>query len=180
MLTRTQKESQVAELKDKLARANCVVLADYRGLDVPAVNSLRSVIRGAGDGAYEYRVAKNRLLVRACQGSAAEGLTEHLRGPTALALSFGDPVGLAKILVDFAKVHEVFELKAGVLEGRTVDRDQLATIATLPSLDGLRSQLVGLVQAPATKLVRLLMEPGGQLARLAMARSTAQGEAGES
>lgn len=178
MLTRAQKETQVAELKDRLGRANCVVLADYRGLDVKAVNALRSAIRG-GEG-YEYRVAKNRLMVRACEGSAAEGLAEHLQGPTAVAFSFGDPVGLAKILVDFAKEHEVFDLKAGLLEGRAVGREELAKIATLPSLDGVRAQLVGLVQAPATKLVRLLAEPGGQLARLVEARRAALGESGES
>lgn len=182
MLTRAQKETQVAELRDRLTRANCVVLADYRGLDVKAVNALRSAIRsggGGGDGEYEYRVAKNRLMVRACQGSAAEGLAEHLQGPTAVAFSFGDPVGLAKILVDFAKDHEVFELKAGLLEGRAVGREELAKIATLPSLEGVRAQLVGLLQAPATKVVRLLGEPGGQLARLVEARRAALGESGE-
>jgi large subunit ribosomal protein L10 len=170
MLTRTQKEDQVSELKDKFGRATSVYVADYRGLDVEAVNALRRRVRSEGEGEYEYRVTKNTVLRRAVEGSDAAGLSEHFQGPTAVALSYGDPVGLAKILEEFAKDHEVFELKGGIVDGAAVTRDEIATLATLPSLDELRGKLVGLLQAPATKLVRLLNEPGAQLARLLDAR----------
>ena len=175
MLTRAQKEDQVVELKEKFGRATCVYLADYCGIDVQAANQLRRRIRGEGQGEFEYRVAKNTVLRRACADSDVAGMAEHFAGPTALAISFGDPVGLARILVDFAKDHEAFELKGGLLEGKPVDEGQIAQLATLPSLEVLRAGIVGLVQAPATKLARLLFEPGAQIARVLGAR----GEQGE-
>ena len=176
MLTRAQKEEQVADLQEKFGKATCVYIADYRGLDVQSVNQLRRKIRQEGDGDYEYRVAKNRLLKRAAEGSDVAGLVDCVDGPTALALSYGDPIGLAKILVDFAKDHEVFEVRGGVLEGKAIGTAEIAQLATLPSLDALRGQIVGLLQAPATKLARLLLEPGSQLARLVEARRAQQAE----
>jgi len=175
VLTRAQKEDQVVELKEKFGRATCVYLADYCGIDVQAANQLRRRIRGEGQGEFEYRVAKNTVLRRACADSDVAGIAEHFAGPTALAISFGDPVGLARILVDFAKDHETFELKGGLLAGEPVDEGQIAQLATLPSLEVLRAGIVGLVQAPATKLARLLFEPGAQIARVLGAR----GEQGE-
>ena len=83
-------------------------------------------------------------------------------------------MGLAKILVDFAKDHEVFEVRGGLLEGNLVEQAEIATLATLPSLDVLHARLVGVIQAPATKLVRLLSEPGGQIARVLAARGHQQ------
>ena len=174
MLTREQKEKAVAELADKFGRATCVYVADYRGLGVLAVNALRQRIRSEGKGDFEYQVAKNSVARRACGGSPAAGIAEHISGPTALALSYGEPLALAKILAEFAKEHEVFELKGGVLEGQALDRAEIAKLATLPSLAALRAQLIGLLQAPATKLARLLTEPGAQLARLVEARRAQQ------
>ena len=98
-------------------------------------------------------------------------------GSTAIALSYSEPAGLAKILQEFAKDHEAFEVKGGVLDGAPIGREEIATLATLPSLDELRSQIVGLVLAPATKLARLLNEPAAQLARIFEARAK-QDEAG--
>lgn len=174
MLTRTQKEAEVAALKERFSRATSVYIADYRGIDVQAANQLRRRIRVDGNGDYEYRVTKNTLLRRACAGSPVESAAEHFSGPTAIAVSYGDPVGLARILADFHKQHEAFEFKGGVLEGRAVDAAEIATIATLPSLDVLRGQIVGLLQAPATKLVRLFVEPAAQLARVMGARGRQQ------
>lgn len=172
MLTRTQKEAEVADLRDKLSRSTSVFVADYRGVTVQQIDGLRSQLKqeSGGNGAVEYRVAKNTLLRRAAAGTPVEALQECFSGPTAIAISFGDPVAVAKALVEYQKKHEVFELKGGFLEGRTLERPEIETLATLPSLDELRGQLVGLVQAPATKLVRLLSEPGSQLARLLEAR----------
>ena len=178
MLTRAQKEDQIAEVKEKFARANSIYIADFRGLDVPAVNELRTKIHSEGGGDYEYRVIKNSVLRRAAEGLAAAEIAEHFNGPTALALSYGDPVGLAKVLMDFAKTHEVFELKGGILEGKAVTPAEIGTIATLPTLDDLRGTLVGLLQAPAAKLARLMKAPGGQLARVVDARCKSLEEAG--
>jgi large subunit ribosomal protein L10 len=166
VLTRAKKEEQVAELKEKFSRASCVYVADYRGIDVESVNQLRSRVRKEGQGDYEYRVTKNAVLRRAAEGSDVAGIVEQFQGPTAIALSYGDPAGLAKILSDFAKTHEAFEIKGGVLDGQAVGEQEIATLATLPSLDELRAMLIGLVQAPAGKIARLMTEPGAQLARL--------------
>jgi len=166
----------VNELKEKLGRATSVIVADYRGLDVFAVNALRAKLRATGS--CEYRVVKNSILRRACEGTGVASIASHAKGPTALALAFGDPVALAKTLVDFAKQHEVFQLRAGVLEGKALDKSEIATLATLPSLSELRAQLVGVLQAPAQKLVMVLSAPAAQLARLAEARSQKLTEGG--
>jgi large subunit ribosomal protein L10 len=174
VLTRTQKEEQVAELTEKFSRAKSVYLADYRGLSVGEADELRERIRKEGAGDFEYRVAKNSILRRAAAELEVAALGSHFAGPTAIAISFGDPVGLAKILSDFAKEHAVFELKAGVVDGEVIDPSQIAALAKLPSMDSLRGTIVGLLLAPATKLVRLIAEPGAQLARLVEARRTQQ------
>ena len=170
MLTRAQKEEEVAALRDKFARAATVIVTDYRGIDVPSINRLRGQLRGEGPGTYEYRVTKNSLLRRASEGSPAEALRDCFDGPTSVAFSYEDPVGLAKILVAFAKEHEVFEIKGGLIDGRAVGAEEIGRVATLPSLDELRAKLVGLVQAPAGKLARVLAAPAGQLARVVEAR----------
>ena len=176
MLNYAQKQEQVAELKEKLGRASSVVVADYRGLDVFAVNALRAKLRATGS--CEYRVVKNSILRRASEGTGVASIAAHFKGPTALALAFGDPVALAKVLVDFAKQHEVFQLRAGVLEGKALDKTELATLATLPGLNELRAKLVGLLQAPAQKLVMVISAPAAQLARVTEARSKKLAESG--
>ena len=176
MLTRAEKQEQAVELKSMFSRATCVYVANYRGLNVETVNALRRRVRAEGNGDYEYRVTKNSVLRRAAEGSDVAGIAELFRGPTAVALSYGDPAGLAKILQEFAKDHEAFEVKGGLLDGAAIGSDEIATLAMLPSLDELRSRFVGLIQAPASKLARLLNEPAAQLARLFEARAR-QGEA---
>ncbi len=162
MLTRAQKEEQVAELKTKFARATSVFVAEYRGLGVHPVDVLRRKMRAEGKGAYEYRVAKNTLLRRAAEGSVVECITSHFKGPTAVAISFGDPV---------APREDPRRLREGSTSGscsaarcsmgvRSATAE-IATLATLPSLDELRGKLVGLLQAPAAQLARLMVAPGG-------------------
>jgi large subunit ribosomal protein L10 len=170
MLTRQQKESQVTELRDKFARATSVIVVDYRGVDVQSVNVLRGKLRSEEAGSFEYRVTKNTLLRRAVASMDAQVLEKSFEGPTGVAFAYSDPVRLAKILVDYAKDHEAFELKAGFLDGRAIDTPEIETLATLPSLDELRSQFVGLLQAPATKLAQIVQAPAAQLARLVEAR----------
>jgi large subunit ribosomal protein L10 len=177
VLTRAQKEEQVADLKERFGRASCVYVAHYRGLDVEAANELRRKIRSEGGGDFEYRVVKNTVLRLAAGDTAVGDIAKHFQGPTAIAISYGDPIGLARVLTNFAKDHEVFTLEVGVLEGNAVDAEAIKRIATLPSLDHLRGMLIGLIQAPATKLARLLSEPGAQLARVFGARGRQEGEA---
>jgi len=179
MLTRTQKEEQVAELRDKFERATSVFVADYRGLGVPQMEALRGGLRQAEASESEFRVAKNSVLKLAAGGGPAEGLQDHFVGTTSIAISFGDPVALAKTLVDYAEENEAFEIRSALLDGQVLDTAEIANLATLPSLDELRGKIVGLLQAPAVKLARLLVEPAGQMARLVAARETSLGEGGE-
>jgi large subunit ribosomal protein L10 len=179
MLTRQQKEDQVAELQDKFARATSVVVADYSGLDVKQLEALRGGLRKVAASESEFRVAKNSILRLASAGGPAEGLREHFTGTTSIAMSFGDPVSMAKTLVDYAKENEAFEIRSGMLEGQVLEPKEISNLATLPSLDELRGKIVGLLQAPAGKLARLLNEPAGQLARIVAARKAALEEGGE-
>jgi large subunit ribosomal protein L10 len=170
VLTREQKKEAVAELSDKFSRATSVFVADYRGLGVQDLDELRGALRESGEGENEYQVAKNSLLSIASDGSDVAVLKEHFQGPTAIAISYGDPVGLAKVLVKYAEDHDAFEIKGGMLDGKALGEAEVAKLATLPTLLELRAKLVGLIQAPAGKIARLLKEPGGQLARLVAAR----------
>jgi large subunit ribosomal protein L10 len=171
LLSRADKEAQVTELKDKFSRATCLYLVDYRGLDVESVNKLRRRVRKEGNGKHEYRVLKNSVLRRAAEGSDYAQIAEKFVGPTAVALSFGDPANLAKILDSFAEENQAFALKGAVVDGTLLERADIAKLATLPSLDELRGKIVGLLLAPATKIARLVSEPGAGLARALAARS---------
>jgi large subunit ribosomal protein L10 len=179
VLTRGQKEEQIRELKTKFSRATSVFVAEYRGLDVHRQDALRRKLRAEGKGFYEYRVTKNTILRRAAEGSDVAHISAHFKGPTAVAISYGDPVGLAKILVDYAKENEIFKLRGAVLDGRPLGQAEIATLATLPSLDALRGKLLGLLLAPASQLARLLAAPGAQLARVIEARRKALAESGD-
>ena len=179
MLTIAQKKEAVEELREKFTRAKGIFVADYSGLDVGAVNQLRRNLRAEGEGDYEYRVHKNTLMRRAAEGSEVESIVEYFVGPTALAISYGEPAGLAKALVNYAKAHEAFELRGGLLDGRAIDTSEVETLATLPSLDQIRAKLVGLIQAPAQKIAMVLCAPAGQLARVVEARRAAMKESGD-
>jgi len=178
VLTYAQKEEAVAELKGKLDKASTIIVADYRGVDVTSINGLRSRLHTEGNGDYEYHVVKNSVLRRASEGGPAEALSDFFVGPTAVALSYGDPVGLAKAIVGYADDNEAFEIKVGLLDGRTVDTAEIGTLATLPGLDELRGKLVGLLQAPAQKIAVVLAAPATQLARVMDARRAQLEESG--
>jgi len=173
VLTRQQKKDAVSELSDKFARAKSVFVSDYRGLSVDDTDVLRTELRKLGEGETEYSVAKNSLLKIASNGSEVETLTEHFTGPTSVTIAYGDPAGVAKVLVKYAEDNDAFEIKGAVLDGKSLDDAEIATLATLPSLLELRGKIAGLLLAPAGKLARLLNEPGGQLARLVAARKDA-------
>jgi large subunit ribosomal protein L10 len=178
VLTRAQKEEQVAELKDKFSRASSVFVTDYCGITVDEATKLRGDLRGEDPSESEYHVTKNSVLRHAVAGTDLEPLNEFFTGPTSVAISYGDPVRVAKVLVETAKELDEFEIKGGYLDGQSLDEAGVAKLATLPSLLELRGMLAGLIQAPASKLARLLNEPGAQLARLVDARRKELDEGG--
>ena len=152
-MNKSGKEQVVAELAQKLASAKASFLADYRGLNVEQVNKLRGELRGAG---VEYQVAKNTLLKLAAKGTSAECLNDHLAGPTAIAIATGDPVAPAKILAEFAKTNPKFELKAGALDGKLLNVDEIKALAELPSREVLLAKMLGSLNAPVTNFVGVL------------------------
>ena len=165
MLTIAQKKEAVAELRDQFARATGIFVAEYSGLDVEAVNQLRRTLRAEGAGEYEYRVHKNTLMRRAAEGSEVESIVEYFTGPTALATSV-DPVAAAKVAVEFAKTNDKLEIVGGSMGTQVLDEAGIKALASMPSLDELRGKLVGLLNAPATKIAQLSTAPAAKLARV--------------
>jgi large subunit ribosomal protein L10 len=159
---RAEKREVVTALHDVFAKTGVVVVAHYAGLTVSAMTKLRSEMRGAGG---QVKVAKNRLVKLALEGTDAKGIADLLKGPTCLAFS-ADPVAAPKIAVKFAKANEKFVILGGAMGSTVLDAKGVSSLADLPSLDELRGKLIGLLQAPASKIARTLNEPGAQLARV--------------
>lgn len=146
------KKGLVSEIQTKLENSVSTIVVDYRGLTVEQVTELRKQLREAG---VELKVLKNGLVRRAATAANYEGLNEVLTGPNAIAFSNDDVVAPAKILYDFAKVNEALEIKAGVIEGNVVSAEEINTIASLPSREGLLSMLVSVLQAPMRNFAML-------------------------
>jgi large subunit ribosomal protein L10 len=162
-MNRAEKVENVGALTDDFAKASVAVLAEYRGLTAGQMNKLRRVVREA-EG--RCRVAKNRLAKRAIGGSRYESLGDMLKGPTALIIGFKDPVAIAKIAMKLADEMPKLSIKGAVLDGQVVPPAGVKALAELPPREVVLAQLLGLIQAPASKLVRTLNEPGARLARL--------------
>jgi large subunit ribosomal protein L10 len=169
---RQQKQELVTSLNAVLAGQASIVVTHNKGMTVAEVQKLRKQMREAGAG---YKVAKNRLARLALAGTKFENLGDLLKGPTGLAYS-ADPVAAAKVCSKFAKDNNKLVILGGNLDGQKMDEAGVQTLAKLPSLNELRSKLVGLLQAPATKIAVVLQAPGAQLARVLAARAK-QGEA---
>lgn len=161
-MDRSQKEKQVAELRDIFGGAELMVITHQSGLSVAEATDLRAKMRDAGA---RFKVTKNRLARLAIEGTKFAELSEQFKGPTAIAYS-EDPVAAAKVAVDFAKDNEKLVILGGALNEKVLEKDEIDALAKLPSLDQLRGKLVGLLQAPATKVAGVLQAPAGQLARV--------------
>ncbi len=171
-MNREQKKELISSLNALLLQQNQITITLNKGLTVAEVQELRKRIRAAGAG---YKVAKNRLARLALAGTKFEGISDFLRGPTGIAYST-DAVAAAKVIAKFAKENNKLVVVGGSLDGQTMDAAGVEALATLPSLDELRGKLIGLIQAPATKIAGVLAAPGGQIARVLSARAK-QGEA---
>ena len=161
-MDRSQKADLVDELKNVFNETSVVVVTRNNGLSVAQSTDLRLKMRDAGA---QYKVAKNRLALIALDGTRYSPIGDLLKGPTALATST-DPVAAAKVAVEFAKSNDKFEIVGGAMGDTVLDVDGIKALAALPSLDELRATIVGLIQAPASKIARTVNEPGAQLARV--------------
>jgi large subunit ribosomal protein L10 len=161
-MNRSEKAEAVTQLNAALSEAASVVIVRNLGLTVAQSTVLRQQMRDAGAS---YKVAKNRLAKIALDGTPYTGLADLLTGPTAVA-SAADPVVAAKIAVEFAKTNPKLEIVGGGMGDTVLDVEGVKALAALPSLDELRGTLIGLLQAPATKVAQIAAAPAGQLARV--------------
>jgi len=162
-MKKEEKTSVVAQLAESLNRASIAVVSEYKGIKAGESDGLRRRLRAAQG---EFRVAKNTLVRRAIKNTKFEALEPTLGGPVGLLLSYADPVELAKTINSLRELGERFKVRGGVLEGKPLTPAEIAALAALPPREVILGQLLGLLQAPATKLARLLNEPGSALARL--------------
>lgn len=170
-MDRAQKEAVVEHLGDVFSKAGVVVAMHYQGLTVAQMTSLRTQMREAGA---EVRVAKNKLAKIALEGTPGQGMQKLLKGQTALAYSV-DPVAAPKIATEFAKKNDKLIVLGGAMGSTVLDAEGVKALASLPSLDELRGRILGMIQAPASKLVRVLTTPGTQLARVLAAKAEKDG-----
>jgi len=150
MKGKAEKAALIDEIHGRFAKAQVAVVAEYRGLGVEDLRTLRTKLRTAGG---EFKVVKNTLAQRAAEGTALSVVREHFDGPIGVVLGYDDPAALAKALKEFAAEQEKLKLRIGVLEGRLLDLPGLARVAALPSRQVLLGRLIGQMQAPVSGLV---------------------------
>lgn len=161
-MDRQQKQAFVEELSNNLKTASLVVVTRQSGMTVSESKDLRAKMRAAGAS---FKVVKNTLARIAIKDTKFESLSDHLKGPAALAAS-EDPVAAAKVAVEYMNDNEKFQVISGVLDDKVLELADVKALAKLPSLDELRAKIVGAISAPATKLATLIKEPGAGVARV--------------
>ncbi len=161
-MEKAKKAEVVEDLNQVFSKAGSVVVAHYSGMTVAQMNDLRARMRDQGAS---FRVAKNRLAVRALKGTPIEGIAHLFKGPTGIAVS-DDPVAASKVVAAYAKDNDKLIILGGSVGTTALDASGVKQLATLPSRDELRGKIVGLLVAPATKIAGIVQAPAGQLARV--------------
>lgn len=157
------KESLVSEYKDGINNSSAAFLVAYKGCSCAELTGLRNELRTSGA---HMSIVKNTLAKLAIDGTQAEGLAESFSGPTAVIWAPEDPVSPAKVLTDFVKEKEGFELKSALVDGQVVDSAQVEQLAKMPSKEELLAKLLSLLNAPATKLLQTINAPASEMVRL--------------
>ncbi len=172
-MRKEQKTAVVDNLSGTFKKATIALVSEYRGMTVAETTEVRRKLRAVRG---ELKVAKNTLIRRAIKDTGYASLEDKLGGPVGLIISAEDPVEIAKTVVGFKDLGDKFKLRGGVVDGSPVTVEEIQALATLPPKEVILGQLLGLIQAPATHLVRLLNEPGSALARLIDAIGKKNGE----
>ena len=167
MMNKEAKKNYVKEMKKNFTSNESVMIAQYQGLNVTELDELRKELR---DKDILFKITKNRITKIAIKETPVKDLEKYFTGPTAAAIS-SDPITTAKILTKFAKSHDKLKIVAGFMDGKVLDQKEVAIIATLPSLEEARSNIVGILSSPAQKLVSIVLAPGSKIANLARAKS---------
>ena len=148
-LNRKEKEQTISELQKQIERYRGAVLANFRGLKVDQMNQIRQRLR---EEKISFHVVKNTLMKRASQGTDLEKINPYFEGPTAMAISYGNPVSLIKIFLDFAKTQPALEIKVGLIEGEVIVPGEMKNVASMPSREVLLAQILGGIQMPASQV----------------------------
>ncbi len=169
-LSKERKNEVLSQYETWLNKSEAIVLTEYTGLTMPQIDELRAEIRKAGG---EFHVVKNTLGKRAFEAAGFEVPDEFFIGSTAMGIAFEDPPGIAKAIKDYGKLHDVVQIKGGFIGKQRMSADELKALADLPPLPVVRAQLLGVISAPASKLVRTIAEPGRSLAQVIKAHADA-------
>ena len=149
------KKKIVQDLSERFSKAAVVIVTDYKGLDVAAINDLRRRLRKEE---IEYQVVKNSLMIRASQETDVALIKETFKGPSAVAMSYSDPIAPAKVLTEFAKDHDVFAIKVGVMDGKILELNDIKALSALPSREILLGTLASVLNNVPTGFVRVIAE----------------------
>lgn len=166
-ITKKHKNELIDQYSDWISRSKALVVAQYTGMSMKEIDALRTKVRESGG---EFHVLKNTLAVLTFQKAGMKVPDQVFEGSTAVAFAFQDAPAMAKTMTDFAKTSESLKIKAGYLEKQPITVDAVKALADLPPLPVMRAQLLGTLLAPASQLVRLLAEPGRQLAAVIKAK----------
>ncbi len=175
-MNRNEKRQIIEEFSKQIEGFQAVVLTHYRGLNVEQMNTLRRRLR---EEKISYHVVKNTMMKLAARGTDLEKLNDYFKGPTAIAISRGDPVSLAKILSEFVKTQPQLEIKVGLVQGKVTAPDEIKALATMPSREVLFAQLLGGIQAPAQELAGVLTSSLQQIVGVIQARADQLAESEE-
>ena len=167
MMSKNAKKDYVQEMKKNFTENDSVMIAQYQGLNVNELDSLRKELRDKG---ILFKITKNRITKIAIKETPKKDLEKFFIGPTAAAIS-SDPISTAKILTKFSKSNGKLKIIAGFMDGKVLDQKEVSVIATLPSLEEARAKIVGILASPAQKLISILLAPGSKIAILAHEKS---------
>lgn len=155
-MQKSEKGEMITELHDKFTRARVAILTQYSGLRVEEMRDLRIKLRGVGG---ELRVIKNRLASKASEGTSLEGVKDYFKGPTAIVFGYNDPVGPTRVVKEFsAKAKGKLDLKAGVIEGKIIQKEDIIVVAELPAKEVLIAQVLTRMRSPITGFIFCLKE----------------------
>ena len=166
-MNRKEKEHVVSDISKQVEGLKAAVLTNYRGLNVEQLSQLRRRFR---EEKISYHVVKNTLMKLASKGTDLEKLTDYFEGPTAIAISYGDPTLLAKILAEFVKSQPALEIKAGLIQGKVTTPEEVRSLATIPSREVLMAQVLGEIQMPGGQLAGVIQSALQQVLGVIQAR----------
>ena len=166
-MNRKEKEQIISDFNKKIEGYKAVVLTHYRGLNVDQMNHLRKRLR---EEKVSYHVIKNTLMRLASKGTDLEKLGDYFEGPTAIAISYGDPILLAKVLLEFIKTQPSLEIKVGLIEGRVAPPEEVKALATMPSREVLLAQILGEIQTSGGQVMGAILSILQQMLGIIQAR----------